>query len=88
MNIITKFGINDDVYAADLYYDRWFANKDILTVSEIIIRNKGEIIYRLWADEYTTSSPEEMCFHTYEECKQWCNKMNGEKQKHNTATCV
>ena len=75
----TKFNIGDTVWIPDLYYN-WYPSKNeykIINIKVQINSNDQRIFYTVKdIDGYTHEYPESMCFSSYDECKQWCDKSN------------
>ena len=79
MNITveTKFNIGDIVYTP-LVYACWSPNSIPVQVTGVDVRyniSRGtQVLYML--TDTLGYMPEDMCFMSYEECKQWCWEQN------------
>lgn len=80
INIQTNFNIGDKVWVPELYYDWYPPQKqcEIICI-QIIITSEGQTIFYTIkkCNGYTDKYPARMCFSSYDECKQWCDKENG-----------
>lgn len=79
-NIRTRFNIGDKVWVPEHYYD-WYPIKKGYEVTNIEIQIDSQtqkIFYTIKNDVREVQKyPERLCFNSYDECKQWCNKENG-----------
>lgn len=81
LTIKTEFNIGDRVWIPDCVYDEWFVrNKegDIINSVRIYHNIDGNELkmYTLKNDGYFQEYSPKICFNSYEECKQWCDKEN------------
>jgi hypothetical protein len=77
INVETKFNIGDAIYAP-LVYACWIPKSISTQITDIEVRyntHKGIQVFYVLADRLG-SIPENMCFTSYEECKQWCWEQN------------
>lgn len=79
INIQTNFNIGDKVWIPDVYYE-WFPIKNVhyITKIEVGIYSQGKEVFYTIKDEKekTHEYPARLCFSSYDECKQWCDKEN------------
>ena len=77
INIQTEFNIGDKVWVPD-YYEDWHPLKnecEIIYVEVIITSDDKRIFYTIKdCNGRTDRYPSKMCFKSYEQCKQWCEK--------------
>ena len=79
INVETKFNIGDMVYCPEPYW-WWIPNTEPMQIVSIDIqyRTIAKIII-LYSLSDGCTYPEELCFVSREECKQWCNAKNSEE---------
>lgn len=77
-----EFELGDRVWIPDCVYDEWFiANEDGYIIDGIKIYTNSEgnelKMYMLQNGNEFQECPPKLCFGSYEECEEWCNKQNG-----------
>ena len=79
--IDTQFNIGDRVWVPSCIYDEWFVeNKDGCVVDSIRIyigsEGKELKMYTLKNNNSFQEYPPRLCFGSYKECQDWCDKNN------------
>ena len=79
INIQTKFNIGDKVWIPN-HCHNWFPIREAYTVFNIevsIDAQSQRVFYIIKNDNGNTERyPSRLCFKSYDECKQWCDKDN------------
>ena len=81
IDIETKFNIGDFIYYPIPTNLGWIPIKQPVKICAIDVQvTAGEVMCVTYTtlDDSIIDYAEGVCFATYEECKQWCNKENGE----------
>lgn len=76
-----KFNIGDRVWIPDCIYDEWFVlNEEGYIIDGVQIFHGAEgnelKMYTLKNHNDFQKYPQRLCFGSYEECKEWCDKKN------------
>lgn len=80
IDIETKFNISDFVYIPEQYHDEWFAPNHAYEICAIHVRVDDSICvyYSILYGDMVCEHTDRYLFASYEECKQWCEKQNGQ----------
>lgn len=83
IEVETKFNIGDSVYVPEPCMS-WLATNEPSKITGVQVRYRlksdGEIVMEVFYELSNETFPcnEAICFATYEESQQWCNKRNEE----------